>query len=167
MPIELRQQRQALPRSPTMQVLALVAVSTVPLKPKMARLLRFPHKLIIPSGAAVDSAPRRIIGSPRHGVVAGEAVVVALSRRRRRRRRRRSVGRWRGMQFPVEVRARETVALARPPMVADLLAPCVRRWRPSAATAAQTVEYALVSASIDIHHRVNCDPVGLTTTDRI
>lgn len=129
MPLELRQQRQAVPECPAMQVLALVAIPTVPLRPKMAQLLRLPYKLIIPSGAAVNSPPRRIVWPPRRRIVAGEPVVLAL-------RRRRSILRRRGLQFPVEVRAREAVALPRPPMETDLLVPRVRRWRrPSAAGA--------------------------------
>lgn len=46
MPIELSQQGKAIPLAPTMQVLALITVRTIPISPELAKLLRLGHRSV-------------------------------------------------------------------------------------------------------------------------
>lgn len=129
-----------------MNELALIPIATVPLNPIITDFLRLRDKLIAP-GVAMDSTPRVIIiiirAAARTRMVivggggGGEGVVPL--------RRRRSVWR-RGLQFSVEIGTREAIALACPPMVADLLVLWVAGTR-----AGQPLEHALATPSVHIH----------------
>lgn len=149
MPIELRQQRQAIPQAPRVQVLARLSVRAIPLNPVMTDFLQLLDNSIA-SSAAVGSTPRGSRRCPARdqGVVGGEGV-WALGRRRSIERLRR-----RGRQLPVKEGTRVAIALARSPVIADLVLR-VRRRR------TQPMEHALVAPTVYIHRLVKLRPSSI------